>query len=64
MIVEGSKTRSPKSLEELCIDSVCRNLADFDQEIPTGLPQVRILLTSVVSFVREIRLTPYIIAFL
>ena len=47
MIVEGSKTRSPKSLEELCIDSVCRNLADFDQEIPTGLPQVRILLTSV-----------------
>ena len=49
MIVEGSKTRSPKSLEELCIDSVCRNLADFDQEIPTGLPQVRLLLIAVVS---------------
>jgi hypothetical protein len=37
---DGGETRSPKSLVQLCIDSICRNLADFDQDIPSGLPQV------------------------
>ncbi len=41
MINDGGETRSPKSLAQLCIDSICRNLADFDEDIPTGLPQVR-----------------------
>lgn len=31
--------RSPKTLAQLCTDSVCRHLVDFEQEIPDGLPQ-------------------------
>ena len=31
--------RSPKSLVELCIDTVCRTLPDLDGELPPGLPQ-------------------------
>lgn len=32
-------TRSPKTLVELCIDSICRNLVDFDDTIPPNLPK-------------------------
>lgn len=39
VIDEGGKTRSPKSLVQLCIDCICRNMADFDQDIPSGLPR-------------------------
>lgn len=38
VLVEGSR-RSPKSLFELCIDSLCRSLPDLDGELPPGLPQ-------------------------
>lgn len=31
--------RSPKSLAALCVDAVCRSLADLDGELPAGLPQ-------------------------
>lgn len=32
-------TRSPKTLVELCIDSVCRNLVDFDSTLPPNIPK-------------------------
>jgi hypothetical protein len=35
----GNYRRSPKSLKDLCIDSVCRSLPDLDGELPAGLPQ-------------------------
>lgn len=36
---DGGQTRSPKSLVQLCIDCICRNMANFDQDIPSGLPR-------------------------
>jgi len=30
--------RSPKSLTDLCIDSICRNLPNLDGALPSGLP--------------------------
>ena len=38
VIVSGNR-RSPKSLKELCLDTVCRSLPDLDGELPPGLPQ-------------------------
>lgn len=37
--MEINNTRSPKSLVELCIDNVCRNLPYLDHALPPGLPQ-------------------------
>lgn len=34
-----NNTRSPKTLVELCVDNVCRNLPYLDHELPPGLPQ-------------------------
>ncbi|KAL3794113.1 hypothetical protein ACHAW5_010544 [Stephanodiscus triporus] len=31
--------RCPKSLTELCIDSICRSLPDLEGQLPAGLPQ-------------------------
>ena len=43
--------RSPKSLENLCIDQFCRSLPDLDGDIPPGKPQYIIdaILESLVS---------------
>ena len=43
--------RSPKSLENLCIDQVCRSLPDLDGEIPTEFPQdvINAILESLLS---------------
>jgi len=38
VMVSGNR-RSPKSLVDLCTDSVCRHLPDMDGELPPGLPQ-------------------------
>jgi len=35
----AGSTRSPKSLAELCTDTVCRHLADLQGDIPPGIPQ-------------------------
>lgn len=36
---DGGSMRSPKSLVELCTDTVCRHLADLQGDIPPGIPQ-------------------------
>ena len=43
--------RSPKSLEDLCIDQVCRSLPDLDGEIPPIFPQyvINVILESLMS---------------
>lgn len=38
-IVEDNGTRSPKSLAELCTDTLCRSLPYLDGVLPPGLPQ-------------------------
>jgi hypothetical protein len=38
-ITEDKGLRSPKSLADLCTDTVCRSLAYLDGELPPGLPQ-------------------------
>ena len=42
---------SPKSLENLCVDQVCRSLPDLDGQIPPGYPQdvINVILESLVS---------------
>jgi hypothetical protein len=37
--MDVNNTRSPKSLVELCVDNVCRNLPYLQEELPPGLPQ-------------------------
>ena len=39
MISGSGNFRCPKSLVNLCLDAVCRNLADFETELPSGIPQ-------------------------
>lgn len=39
VVDEGSNTHSPKSLKELCIDAVCRNLPFIEGDLPNGIPQ-------------------------
>ncbi len=48
---EDNGLRSPKTLAELCTDSLCRSLAYLDGELPPGLPQdvVDIVVTSLVK---------------
>ena len=36
---DAGSTRSPKSLVEICTDTVCRHLADLHGDIPPGIPQ-------------------------
>ena len=38
VVVSGNR-RSPKSLKDLCLDTVCRSLPDMEGELPPGLPQ-------------------------
>jgi len=38
-VVEENGTRSPKSLAELCTDTLCRSLPYLDGVLPPGLPQ-------------------------
>lgn len=38
-VKEDNGLRSPKTLAELCTDSLCRSLAYLDGELPPGLPQ-------------------------
>lgn len=38
-VMEDNGLRSPKTLAELCTDSLCRSLAYLDGELPPGLPQ-------------------------
>jgi hypothetical protein len=38
-VMERDHRRSPKSLVELCVDTVCRTLPDLNGELPPGLPQ-------------------------
>ena len=37
-VSENDGTRSPKSLAQLCTDSLCRSLPYLDGELPPGLP--------------------------
>lgn len=48
---EDNGLRSPKTLAELCTDSLCRSLAYLDGELPPGLPQdvVDVVVTSLVK---------------
>jgi len=39
VVDSNGMTRSPKTLVELCIDCVCRNLVDFDDILPPNLPK-------------------------
>jgi Leucine-rich repeat (LRR) protein len=50
-IDDGGNTRSPKSLVDLCVGSICRNLTEYDGELPEGLPQELVdqILSSLVS---------------
>ncbi len=43
--------RSPKLLENLCIDQICRSLPDLDGDIPPGKPQyiINAIVQSLVS---------------
>ena len=43
--------RSPKSLENLCIDQICRSLPDLDGDIPPDKPQyiINVIVQSLVS---------------
>ena len=36
---DDGSTRSPKTLVELCVDAVCRNLPWFEGDLPPGIPQ-------------------------
>ena len=38
-VIVSSNLRSPKSLKDLCLDTVCRSLPDMEGELPPGLPQ-------------------------
>lgn len=50
-VMEDNGLRSPKTLAELCTDSLCRSLAYLDGELPPGLPQdvVDIVVASLVK---------------
>jgi hypothetical protein len=37
-VMDTSSARSPKSLVDLCVDNVCRNLPYLDSDLPPGLP--------------------------
>lgn len=38
-VANSNNTRSPKSLVNLCVDTLCRSLPHLDGELPPGLPQ-------------------------
>eukprot|EP00543_Licmophora_paradoxa_P011220 CAMPEP_0202458294 /NCGR_PEP_ID=MMETSP1360-20130828/24288_1 /ASSEMBLY_ACC=CAM_ASM_000848 /TAXON_ID=515479 /ORGANISM="Licmophora paradoxa, Strain CCMP2313" /LENGTH=774 /DNA_ID=CAMNT_0049078775 /DNA_START=145 /DNA_END=2469 /DNA_ORIENTATION=+ len=38
-IQEPNGRRSPKSLQELCVDALCRSLPNLEGDLPPGLPQ-------------------------
>lgn len=38
-VQETNGRRSPKSLQDLCVDALCRSLPYLDGELPAGLPQ-------------------------
>ena len=60
--VEG-EYRSPESLENLCIDQICRSLPDLDGDIPPGKPQyiINAILQSLLSrgVLNETTLKPF-----
>lgn len=51
VVDETTNTRSPKSLQALCVDTICRSLPRLNGELPSGLPAdvVSDIVTSLLS---------------